>query len=120
MKQKLVFYIFLISLYSLTFSVFAEEVILRDVPAYDYTHGCTPTSGMMVMGYWDNYGFPDLIEGSSSWNENTEQIRVLMASPGDGVYDGIGVLVNVGAKDGFAVAVGKLATLGVGVIVHVT
>ncbi len=27
---------------------------LEDVPDYDWYHGCSPTSGGMVFGYWDN------------------------------------------------------------------
>jgi hypothetical protein len=29
-------------------------VVIRDVPDYYWYHGCSPTAGMMVLGYWFN------------------------------------------------------------------
>ena len=46
-------------------AVRADERVLIDVPMYKWTHGCTPTAGMMVYGYWDQWGYDNLIPGSS-------------------------------------------------------
>ena len=58
-----------------------EEVILSDVPAYEWYHGCSPTAGMMIMGYWDAYGYSALIPGSNSWSSNKSAIQNAIASP---------------------------------------
>ncbi|MBP6874431.1 MAG: hypothetical protein KBD56_00010 [Candidatus Eisenbacteria bacterium] len=42
------------------------QVVLGEVPAYLWHHGCGPTALGMVIGYWDDHGFPDLVPGSSS------------------------------------------------------
>ena len=52
------------------------------LPAYYWYHGCSPTSGMMVLGYWDAYGYSNLIQGSNSWNTNQANIKNAIASPG--------------------------------------
>ncbi len=62
----------------------AEQVVLTDVPAYIWFHGCSPTAGMMVHGYWDAHGYPDLIPGSNDWNTNRAAILNAIASVGDG------------------------------------
>ena len=70
-----------------------EEVVLGDVPAYNWTHGCSPTAGMMIMGYWDAYGYSDLIPGSNSWSTNQSAIQNAIASPEHiadyALYDGV-------------------------------
>ena len=58
------------------------ELLLQDVPAYEWTKGCSPTAGMMVMGYWDNCGYVNLIPGSSLWDENSGAIKGAIASGG--------------------------------------
>lgn len=40
--------------------------ILSSVPAYDWTYGCGPTSGGMVVGYFDNNNFPNLYTGPAN------------------------------------------------------
>ena len=64
--------------------VMADELVLWDVPSYFWWHGCGPTAGGMIAGYWDNHGCPDLIPGSSDWFYNTTEIRESIASTGDG------------------------------------
>jgi hypothetical protein len=49
------------------------------VPAYSWRHGCGPTAGGMVMGYWDNQGF-DLIPGDAS--TQTDAVDQAIASDG--------------------------------------
>ncbi|MCK4624627.1 MAG: PEP-CTERM sorting domain-containing protein [Phycisphaerae bacterium] len=62
----------------------AEEAILSEVPAYDWTHGCSPTAGMMIMGYWDAYSYSALIPGSNNWYANGSNIREAIATRGNG------------------------------------
>ncbi len=61
-----------------------EEMVLKDVPGYLWYHGCSPTAGMMIMGYWDAYGYSALIPGSNSWSWNQTAIEDAIASPGNG------------------------------------
>lgn len=42
-----------------------SQVIIPDVPAYIWQHGCGPTAVGMVIGFWDKVG-PDLVPGDAS------------------------------------------------------
>jgi len=56
--------------------------ILSDVPAFDWSFGCSATSGAMIAGYYDRTGFPNIYTGptnsgvipldSSSWPKWTD------------------------------------------------
>jgi hypothetical protein len=65
-------------------SVRADDLVLNDVPAYYWYHGSAPTSGMMVFGYWANYGYANLIPGggSNNWTVNQSNIQRGIASGG--------------------------------------
>jgi len=56
----------------------ADYVALRDVPNYIWYNGCSPTAGMMVIGYWDAWGYPNLIPGA---NTPSSTVNDLIASP---------------------------------------
>jgi len=43
-----------------------NQVLISDVPSYLWQHGCGPTALGMVIGYYDNIGFSDLIIGDAS------------------------------------------------------
>src|ERR1035437_2685175 len=43
------------------------------MPAYLWYAGCVPTSGCMVMGYWDNYGGM----GGGSYGKNTDYGKLI-------------------------------------------
>ena len=60
----------------------ASIVVIPDVPSYTWYHGCGPTSGGMLVGYWDAHGFSNLIPGSNDWNTNRQAIEDMIASPG--------------------------------------
>ena len=60
----------------------ADETVLSDVPTYFWYHGCSPASGMMVLSYWDSYGYSNLIPGSNNWDENQTAIQNAIASSG--------------------------------------
>ncbi len=53
--------------------------LISGVPAYDWQHGCGPTAAGMVIGYWDQHGFENLIAGNSS--TQTTAVNTAIASP---------------------------------------
>ena len=57
----------------------AGETVLG-VPVYIWRDGCAPTSAGMVIGYWDEHGYPDLVPGSAG--TETEETRQMIASHG--------------------------------------
>jgi parallel beta-helix repeat protein len=40
--------------------------ILPNVPAFDWSYGCFATAAAMMMGYYDNNGYPDMYTGPSN------------------------------------------------------
>lgn len=54
------------------------QYVIPGVPAYNWRHGCGPTALGMVMGYYDEHGFPDLIAGSSA--SQTAIVQQMIAS----------------------------------------
>lgn len=51
--------------YALSLEEFSPQpgpVLIQDVPAYDWYHGCAPTAAGMIIGFWDQQGFPDLFD----------------------------------------------------------
>ena len=42
----------------------AGQVVLPNVPAYAWYHGCAPTAAASIMGYWDLHGFDGLMDAS--------------------------------------------------------
>jgi len=47
-----------------------NNVIINGVPSYNWQHGCGPTALGMVIGFYDNNGYPGLIEGFASTQTN--------------------------------------------------
>ena len=41
-------------------------VMLHNVPAYDWSFGCSATSAAMMAGYYDNNGYPDMYTGPAN------------------------------------------------------
>ena len=62
-------------------SLTASPKITQGVPFYTDYWGTGPTAGMMILGYWDAHGYPDLIPGDAS--AQTRAIDDLIASPGN-------------------------------------
>lgn len=60
------------------------QVIIKDVPAYLWRHGCGPTAAGMVIGYWDSHGYPDLVTGDAT--TQTAAVQAMIADDG-GVED---------------------------------
>ncbi|MFH1144784.1 MAG: C39 family peptidase [Candidatus Eisenbacteria bacterium] len=57
-----------------------SQVVLPDVPAYYWHHGCGPTAVGMVIGYYDGQGFPDLVPGSAA--TQTPEVDAMIATDG--------------------------------------
>ncbi len=54
--------------------------VLPGVPSYQWYYGCSPTSGAMIVGYWDGLpGYGDLFYGDAS--VETQAVRDMIASP---------------------------------------
>jgi hypothetical protein len=41
----------------------ADSLVLSGVPEYLWYHGCSPTAGGMLMGYWAEHGYAGLLPG---------------------------------------------------------
>lgn len=41
-------------------------VLLPEVPAFDWSYGCSPTSASMMMGYYDRGSFPNMYAGPAN------------------------------------------------------
>ena len=60
----------------------ATPVLLSDVPAYDWYHGCGPTAAGSVIGYWDLKGYSNLFS-ASGWDQVklTDNVKDQISSP---------------------------------------
>ena len=59
------------------------EVVISEVPAYEWHRGCGPTAAGMIIGYWDGQGFDDLVSGDAA----TQTTAVNDAISSSGNYD---------------------------------
>ena len=57
----------------------AYSVVIQNVPTYIWQHGCGPTAAGMVVGYYDNAGFEDLVVGDAM--AQTYDVNAMIASP---------------------------------------
>ncbi len=55
-----------------------SPVMIPDVPAYIWHHGCGPTALGMVIGYWDSHGYPSLVPGDAT--TETPQVDAMIAN----------------------------------------
>jgi hypothetical protein len=60
----------------------AVPVVLSQVPAYEWYHGCGPTAAASVIGYWDLHGYPNLFD-ASGWDnvKLTANVQDQISSP---------------------------------------
>ena len=56
-------------------SIQAAQLVLSGVPQYYWYYGCAPTSGGMLVGYWDANGY-DLVEGDISTYNATAKTAI--------------------------------------------
>jgi len=57
-----------------------SQVVLPNVPAYYWHHGCGPTALGMIVGYYDGQGFDDLVPGSAA--TQTAAVDAMIADDG--------------------------------------
>jgi len=58
----------------------ATQVVIPEVPAYLWQHGCGPTAVGMVIGYWDRHGFDLLVSGDAS--TQTASVNAMISDDG--------------------------------------
>lgn len=64
---------------------FGAEKIISDVPNYTWYGGCGPTAAGMIIGFWDDHGYENLItagDGTNSWATNPDAVKAMIASDG--------------------------------------
>lgn len=61
----------------------STPIVLDNVPSYNWYHGCSPTAGAMILGYWDLRGYDNLFSDASGWDEvrHTSNVRDEISSP---------------------------------------
>ncbi|MCD4699619.1 MAG: C39 family peptidase, partial [Phycisphaerae bacterium] len=72
------------------------QAVLTDVPVYWWWHGCAPTAAGMLVGYYDNTMYNDLITGDPNDQTVNLEINETIASSGDGTYTGDGTVIVSG------------------------
>ncbi|NQU20322.1 MAG: SUMF1/EgtB/PvdO family nonheme iron enzyme [Candidatus Nealsonbacteria bacterium] len=64
-----------------------STIVLDDVPEYEWRRGCSPTSATMLMGYWDQNGYPNLWTGtppaSNDPTIDSDPVNVVIEHMGD-------------------------------------
>lgn len=55
--------------------------VLSGVPEYYWYHGCSPTSGGMLMGYWFNKGYTQLLPGVTNAYVQSANVQNAISSP---------------------------------------
>ena len=58
-----------------------NQIVIEDVPAYKWRHGCGPTAAGMIIGYWDGQGYDDLVSGDAS--SQTSGVNNMISSQGN-------------------------------------
>ncbi len=54
-----------------------SQVVITNVPAYLWRHGCGPTAAGMVLGFWDSNSFPDVVPGECA--TQTPEVNAMIA-----------------------------------------
>ena len=70
-------------------SIQAAQLVLSGVPQYYWYYGCAPTSGGMLVGYWDANGY-DLVEGDISTYNATAKTAIASVDHINDYYIGTG------------------------------
>lgn len=66
---------------ALTATAPAAPVVIDGVPAYNWYHGCGPTSLGSVLGYWDLHGCPNLFDAQGGAVYLTANVQDQLSSP---------------------------------------
>ena len=59
----------------------ADPIVIGDIPAYSWYHGCGPTAAASILGYWDLYGYSNLFDASGSDVFLTANVQDQISSP---------------------------------------
>jgi len=88
-----------------------SAVTLTNIPAYDWSFGCSATSGAMIAGYYDNHGYPNMYTGptnngiapmnNSSWGSVLINGETLSQCPLSASRNGIDGLTVKGHVDDY-------------------
>lgn len=69
MKQKLTILVSSLTvIFLLAMNANATSVVLSDIPAYYWYHGCGPTAAASIVGYYDLHGY-DFLFDASGWSD---------------------------------------------------
>jgi MYXO-CTERM domain-containing protein len=71
----------ILALISVPTSAGAGQVVIGEVPAYQWYHGCAPTAGGSVMGYYDLHGYGNLFDASGPDVYLTDNVKDHISSP---------------------------------------
>jgi hypothetical protein len=83
MKQKLVLLLLIFTVICLpAINASATPVVLSDIPAYNWYHGCGPTAAASILGYYDLSGY-DFLFDVSGWDDVklTSNVKDEISSP---------------------------------------
>lgn len=58
-----------------------HPVVISDVPAYSWYHGCAPTAAASLIGYWDLHGYPNLFDAAGPQVFYTPNVQDQISSP---------------------------------------
>jgi hypothetical protein len=59
----------------------AAPIVISEVPAYRWYHGCGPTAAAQVLGYWDLHGYDNLFAASGTDVYYTVNVQDQISSP---------------------------------------
>ncbi len=65
----------------------ADSLVLSGVPDYAWWHGCSPTSGGMLMGYWAEHGYAGLLPGVTDPMTPSPAVYNDISSPAHNIND---------------------------------
>ena len=86
--------------------------LLSNVPAFDYSYGCSATSAAMMFGYYDNIGYPNLYTGPANGGvcPMTNAVWGSGECPLSATHKGIDGRLTRGHVDDYWIAYGSTAT----------
>ena len=90
-----------------------DTVFLNNVPAYQWSYGCSPTAASMITGYYDRTGYPNIYTGPTNngiapetnevWGSTQWPSGIVWECPLSATHQGIDGLTNRGHVDDYFV-----------------
>ena len=88
-----------------------DTVFLNNVPAYQWSYGCSPTAASMITGYYDRTGYPNIYTGPTNngvapetnevWGSTQWPSGIVWECPLSATHQGIDGLTNRGHVDDY-------------------